>query len=368
MVSGKAFDKKQQGVALVTVLIIFSVLTILAVHILTQQNLHNRRSANIINSSKAYQYMIGAEEFGRSLLKQYFEQSKDKRVHRNQPWAQAPMTFPIEQNQGQLEGSIRDMHSCFNLNSIIMQAPAGTGRNGDTDGDGDNGNNLSDRNQLTEELGGDKGNDTRVEAEFGEKISGEKLFAKLIEPLLGNSETSPEALATALRDWIDDDTEPTGVDGAEDYTYTGLTIPYRTGNTLLAHSSELMVIKGFTSDIYDSIKDYICVLPSKEGTINVNTVKPEQAELVWILLEDVELSQVQQALQELPEDGYDESSFFEAIGGGKVSKDGRGRLAFDSKYLQMTATAVVQTGKAQMQSLFYKNNNEFKVVARHVGD
>ncbi|NVK22847.1 MAG: type II secretion system minor pseudopilin GspK [Kangiellaceae bacterium] len=356
-------NHRAKGLALITVLIIFAVLSILAVHILNRQNLHNSRTANIINNSRAYQYMYGAEVFAKSMLQQYFEQSKDKRVHRNQPWAQAPMTFPIEQNLGQLEGSIRDMHSCFNLNSIIMQPQQAASNTDD--------NNQSD--QLTEQshlppVQTLPTPNTKVDTEFGEKLAGEKLFSKLIEPLISQSEVSPDALATAVRDWIDDDSEPTGVDGAEDYTYTGLQIPYRTSNTLLAHTSELMVIKGFTAEIYDSIKDYICVLPSDEGDINVNTVDPDKAELVWILLEDVELSQVQQALQELPEDGYDESSFFEALGGGKVSEEGRGRLKFNSKYMQMTATAMVQSGRAQMQSLLIKNNNEFQVVARHIGD
>jgi len=347
--------QRQDGIALITVLVIFTVLSIMAIHILSNQHMNNRRTANIINSSKAYQYMYGAEEFAKSLLQNYFEESKQERVHRNQPWAQSPMMFPIEQNMGQLEGSVKDMHSCFNLNSIIMEPVAGVEDPAGEDGRGDSGGGL----QLVEESANSGAN---------EELPGQRLFTKLIEPLIEQSESSPSALAAAVRDWIDDDLEPSGIDGAEDYTYTGYSKPYRTGNTYLAHSSELMVIKGFNAKIYDSIKEYICVLPTDQGTINVNTVKPEQAELVWILLEDVDLATVKQALEQLPEDGYDEASFFETLGSGKVSQDGRGRLVFDSQYMQLTATAMVQTGSAKVQSLLKKTNTKFEVVARHIGD
>lgn len=344
--------RKQNGIALITVLVIFSVLSIMAIHILSNQHMNNQRTANIINSSRAYQYMYGAEEFAKSLLQNYFEESDQERIHRNQPWAQNPMMFPIEQNMGQLEGSVRDMHSCFNLNSIIMEPVVQAGS--EESGRGNGGGGL----QVVEETGGQP----------DEQLPGQKLFAKLIEPLIEQSESSPQALAAAVRDWIDDDLEPAGIDGAEDYTYTGLTKPYRTANTFMAHTSELMVVKGFNAAIYDSIKDYICVLPTEQGTINVNTVKPEQAELVWILLEDVDLATVRQALEQLPEDGYDEATFFETLGSGKVSKDGRGRLVFDSQYMQLTATAMVQSGRAKVQSLLMKSDNKFQVVARHIGD
>lgn len=353
MASGKYGARSQQGIALITVLVIFSVLSIMAIHILSNQHMNNQRTANIINSSRAYQYMYGAEEFAKSLLQEYFEESEQERVHRNQPWAQNPMMFPIEQNMGQLEGSVRDMHSCFNLNSIIMEplVEAGAG----DEGRGDSGGGL----QLVGE--NDSGSPD-------EQLPGQRLFAKLIEPLIENNEASPQALAAAARDWIDDDLEPAGIDGAEDYTYTGYSKPYRAGNTFMAHTSELMVVKGFDANIYDSIKDYICVLPTEQGTINVNTVKPEQAELVWILLEDVDLATVRQALEQLPEDGYDEASFFETLGSGKVSQDGRSRLVFDSQYMQLTAKAMVQSGSAKVQSLLMKSENKFEVVARHIGD
>ena len=347
---------KVRGVALITVLIIFSVLSVLAIQILNTQQMHVQRTANIINSSRAYQYMYGAEVFATAQLKEYFKESKAERVHRNQPWSQGAIAFEIEQGLGQLQGSIRDMHSCFNINSVLMEPV-------DTVGDEDG-----------RQLGGDSNSGGRGGVKSGNDGSessgmpGVDLFAKLLESSIDAEEASPQALAVATKDFIDEDQEPAGIDGAEDYHYTGLQVPYRTADTLLAHTSELMVVKGFNADIYDSIKEYICVLPTIDGTINVNTVKPEHAELVWMLLEDVELSQVRQALQELPDDGYDESSFFEALGSGKVSKQGKGRLVYDSKYMLLTAEARVNTGTAVVRSLMLNSDNEFHVVARHIGE
>jgi general secretion pathway protein K len=348
--------QNNRGVALITVLIIFSVLSILAVQILNSQQMHVQRTANIINGARAYQYMYGAEVFATDQLSNYFKESKAERVHRNQPWSQGAISFEIEQGLGQLEGQIRDMHSCFNINSVLMEPPS-VGEEG-TGGNLRSGNNL----------GNDSGGARRIGDTNDSGMPGVDLFAKLIEPHLGEETVSPQALATALKDWIDEDQEPSGIDGAEDYTYTGLEVPYRTADTLMAHTSELVVVKGFTPKIYDSIKELICVLPTTEGTINVNTVKPEHAELVWILLEDVELSQVKQALEELPEDGYDQTSFFEALGSGKISEKGKGRLVFDSKYLLLSARARVNTGTAVVHSLMLKNDSNFHVIARHIGE
>ncbi|GAA0205866.1 type II secretion system minor pseudopilin GspK [Kangiella japonica] len=348
--------QNSRGVALITVLIIFSVLSILAVQILSSQQMHVQRTANIINGARAYQYMYGAEVFATNQLSNYFKESKAERVHRNQPWSQGAISFEIEQGLGQLEGQIRDMHSCFNINSVLMEPPS--------TGEEETGGNLGAGNNL----GSDSGGERRIEDDNESGMPGVDLFAKLIEPHIGEETVSPQALATALKDWIDEDQEPSGIDGAEDYTYTGLEVPYRTADTLMAHSSELVVVKGFTPKIYDSIKELICVLPTTEGTINVNTVKPEHAELVWIMLEDVELSQVKQALDELPEDGYDETSFFEALGSGKVSEKGKERLVFDSKYLLLSARARVNTGTAVVHSLMLKNDSNFHVIARHIGE
>ncbi|MBV34791.1 MAG: general secretion pathway protein GspK [Rickettsiales bacterium] len=348
--------QNNRGVALITVLIIFSVLSILAVQILNSQQMHVQRTANIINGARAYQYMYGAEVFATDQLSNYFKESKAERVHRNQPWSQGAISFEIEQGLGQLEGQIRDMHSCFNINSVLMEPPS-VGEEG-TGGNLRSGNNL----------GNDSGGVRRTGDTNDSGMPGVDLFAKLIEPHLGEETVSPQALATALKDWIDEDQEPSGIDGAEDYTYTGLEVPYRTADTLMAHTSELVVVKGFTPKIYESIKELICVLPTTEGTINVNTVKPEHADLVWILLEDVELSQVKQALEDLPEDGYDQTSFFEALGSGKISEKGKGRLVFDSKYLLLSARARVNTGTAVVHSLMLKNDTNFHVIARHIGE
>lgn len=348
--------QNNRGVALITVLIIFSVLSILAVQILNSQQMHVQRTANIINGARAYQYMYGAEVFATDQLSNYFKESKAERVHRNQPWSQGAISFEIEQGLGQLEGQIRDMHSCFNINSVLMEPPSS--------GEEGTGGNLRSGNNLDNDSGGAR----RTGDTNDSGMPGVDLFAKLIEPHLGEETVSPQALATALKDWIDEDQEPSGIDGAEDYTYTGLEVPYRTADTLMAHTSELVVVKGFTPKIYESIKELICVLPTTEGTINVNTVKPEHAELVWILLEDVELSQVKQALEDLPEDGYDQTSFFEALGSGKISEKGKGRLVFDSKYLLLSARARVNTGTAVVHSLMLKNDTNFHVIARHIGE
>lgn len=357
----------QKGVALITVLVISAILVVYATFILNDKMILDRRTSNIINASRAEQYMIGAEAFGVSMLQQYFEQSKVKRVVRTQPWATTPMQFPIENDRGNLQGSVKDMHSCFNLNSILMSSSTSVDGSGkEPDNEPSEPDDIRLQQDNTQNAIDKK--DGPVQVAFGEKLAGEKIFIKLIEPLLPESEATASMLAATLRDWIDSDQEPASADGAEDYEYTGYQVPYRTGDTFLGHTSELLTIKGFTPEIYEAIKEYICVLPTNEGTINVNTVKPEHATLVWSLLKDVDLSTVTQVLNEMPEEGFSESDFFAALGQGKVAPEAQGRLVFDSKYLLMSAKAQIGTGVAKTQSLLLKNGNKFSVVARHIGE
>ncbi len=349
----------QSGVILVTVLIVVAVVSVLATQMFYDKNINHRRTANIVDADRAYEYVLGAEDLAIGLLDEAFRQEDSKGVNLGQAWAKGPLVFPIE--GGNLTGEVRDLGSCFNLNSVLAEATAPGGQSNGEQVD----TALEDRGP-----GGPEADQPR---DPFTPLGGQKIFARLLESLLVELEdlqTTPEALAAALRDWADEDIDPAGPDGAEDLYYLGLERPYRTGNTLLADESELLTIKGFTPEIYSKIRDYVCVLPETAGQININTVAPEQAELVWMLMESATLDTVRQVLSSRPEQGFATTAdFFARIGEGQLSNEGSGWLVIDSPWFQLDSNAIVGRGRAQLKTLLKKNSkHEFQVVARHTGD
>ena len=59
---------KQSGAALITAILITAIATIAAVSMASRQHLDIRRTTNVIESSQAYLFALGAEEWGKQVL------------------------------------------------------------------------------------------------------------------------------------------------------------------------------------------------------------------------------------------------------------------------------------------------------------
>jgi type II secretory pathway component PulK len=92
------------------------------------------------------------------------------------------------------------------------------------------------------------------------------------------AEEDAQALATAVRDWLDKDGEPAGEFGAETEYYQTLETPYESKNNVLASLAELRLIRGVTDLLYfgkegePGLKDLLTVY--SDGKININTAGP----------------------------------------------------------------------------------------------
>ncbi|MGD2117153.1 MAG: type II secretion system minor pseudopilin GspK [Chromatiales bacterium] len=91
--------------------------------------------------------------------------------------------------------------------------------------------------------------------------------------LLRNLEL-PLDVTDSIVDWIDGNSTVTYPNGAEDDYYTNKEQPYRTANNMIYHTSELMLIKGISYDVYEKLKPHIASLPVNIP-INVNTASIE---------------------------------------------------------------------------------------------
>ena len=97
------------------------------------------------------------------------------------------------------------------------------------------------------------------------KININKAEYKVLYQLLLGKE--PENLAASIINWRSP-AQPM-VEGAQDNDYESLAAPYKCKNADFSCIEELMLVKGMTPEIFDSIKEYVTVYT--DGKINLNT-------------------------------------------------------------------------------------------------
>jgi general secretion pathway protein K len=143
--------------------------------------------------------------------------------HLGEPWALRLPPMPVE--NGELAGYIEDQQGRFNLNNLVKGGKV----------------NLA---QLAN-------------------------FQRLLS-VLG----LPTALAGALVDWIDADSEPQPQGGAEDETYLAMQPPYLAANRPLIDVAELALVRGFDDAVRARLRPFVTALP-RFTAVNANTASPE---------------------------------------------------------------------------------------------
>lgn len=208
----------QTGVALITVMLIVSIASVLAVTMVTRQNLAIHQTMNALDQNQAFQYALGGEEIARQILNADFE-SEDKIDYLGEDWAGE--IEPFEYAEGEVEIRISDLQGLFNLNSLSVRAQAGQ--------------------------------------------ASKKRFLALLSVL-----ALDQMMLDRITDWIDVDQAP-GQLGAEDYEYLVLEPPYRTASTPMVDVSELRLLLDMPEENFQALYPYVCVLPDPNSDINVNT-------------------------------------------------------------------------------------------------
>lgn len=228
----------EDGVALLTVLLLVAVMSAVATGILDDIRFGLRRTENARNVGQAQWYALGAEALAQARIRRLWETNRD-RTPSPEEWNGRAFEFPTDDG-GVIRASVAEAGACFNLNSVVE------GRN-----------DL----YLRRDLGVDQ-------------------FIALTQALgLGQG---PE-LAEALVDWIDSDSFREGR-GGEDEAYAAGSPPYRTGGTLLSEVSELRAVRGFTPEVYARLRPYVCALPTSDPSpINLNTLPADKPELITML-------------------------------------------------------------------------------------
>ena len=94
---------RQRGVALVTVLLVVSIVTVICAGLILRQQLSIRGAANRVAIQQAWHYALGGEALGQSvLLRDLKKPGSDPRApidHPLEDWARPLPVFPIDQGE-----------------------------------------------------------------------------------------------------------------------------------------------------------------------------------------------------------------------------------------------------------------------------
>ncbi len=288
---------RQRGVAVLTAMLIVTIGTIIAVNLMWQATLDLRRTESALAADQGLLLMQGAEAWAADILRQDQVDSPTS-DNLSEPWATQLPPLPVD--GGTIVGKLEDLQGRFNLNNLIK--PDGT------------------QNDLARQ-------------QF------QRLLARLqLDP----------ALAGAVVDWLDADTEVRFPNGGEDVTYAGADPPYRTANSMITSPSELMAVTGFKRDIYTQLAPYVTALPI--GTkLNVNTAS---AVVLASLSDDIDISMAEGLVQQRNNGAFaDIDKTFEGLVDPQVLKTIDGV----SQHFLLTATVTLGTNQLTMRSVLQRD-------------
>jgi len=312
--------RAQNGVALITALLVTAIATIAAVSMMARQHLDLRRSENIFAADQAWLFATGIESWAMKVLER--DRSDNKTDHLGEDWA--TVLPPITVEGGVVAGRLEDLQGRFNLNNLVNEEGASQA-------------DIDMLKRLFDELDIDN---QRVQA---------------------------------IVDWVDKDQEASFPDGAEDNVYLGREPSYRTADRIMADPSELLLIDGITLEDYQALSPFVCTLPARTA-VNVNTAP---AEILQALVPGMEAGDAEQLVSEREDNPFISVGDFnkhalvakylnnKAPDDNKKMADG---MTVSSDYFLLTAAARYGLAEVSMASVINRDNDGARVVMHQQGE
>jgi len=292
-------------------MLITAVAAIAAAAMATRQHLDIRRSTNLMAIDQAYLFSLGVESWATQVLAR---DSADGQVdHLQEDWA--VVLPPITVEGAVLTGHVEDMQGRYNLNNLVDKGVVSA-------------NDLQNFQRLLQALD--------------------------IDPVL----------AQAVADWIDTDVQPEFPDGAEDDRYLGLELPYRTPNSPMVSPSELLLVTGFTREIYDKLAPYVTALPERTP-INVNTAA---APVLMSLAAGLTESDAEQLIEDRGDNGYQSVNDFKAHQVLKNKSLNDAAISVASNYFMVSSLTEFGNSRMTLNTLLHRAAGpKLSVMARAQG-
>jgi len=291
--------RSQRGIAAIVAILIVAIGTMIAVNLVWQGKLDQRRAEAALAADQGLLYVQGAEAWAADILRQDLVDSPEA-DHLGEEWAIELPPLPVD--GGAIQGRLEDLQGRFNLNNLI--ARDGT------------------ENQLAR---------------------------KEFERLLALVEVDP-ALAGAVVDWLDPDTDLRFPTGGEDVVYSSSDPPYRTANSMITSVSELLAISGIDRESYARLAPYLAALP--QGTkLNVNTASEV---LLASLSDNIDIGTAESLVeQRAGAEFLDIDDTF----AGLVEPDVLQTIDGVSEHFLLTATVTLGTNQLTMRSVLQRDRS-----------
>ena len=230
---------RQQGMALIIVLMLFAILSTLMLEIMFRQDRFLTRADNLLQWDKRYQYAMAAEVVAQQGLIDDLQDDQNNNALVDdcieEQWAVQLPPSPYE--DAMLSASVQDLQGRFNLNWLVTAQ---------------NDQFVRDPQRIDQ-------------------------LTRLIDATFPD-QTNASRLANEMADWLDSNNIVDGVEGAEDPEYRSR----RTPNMPAAHESELRALLGFqVTDQPENSEVWGLFTALPLGTtLNVNTAPPQVLDAV----------------------------------------------------------------------------------------
>ena len=316
--TGVITGRHQQGVAIITALLIVTLAATISITISTQLQLDVRRTGNLVATDQAHIYSLLAEKSLQVILQDDDLRDGFIEILIRDGIAKQPLLI----DNATIEAEVTDLSACINVNSLVR-----------ADGT---------PNAITE--------------------------ARLTQ-LFTNKDITNN-LTQAIIDWIDSDLTNTTPNGAEDGYYMNLEKPYRTAQSPLYSIYELRLIKGFeNNDDYQLVTQLItgandqnsgrfsgpvlCAFKTNKPTpININTASVEVLES---LQPDITKAQLDDVLQQRTDDALTK------VPAVFTTAD---NLATESSYYLLKTRVLIGNASRVMYSIIYWDGKKTSTISR----
>lgn len=249
---------RERGSALLTVLLLVAVMATIAATALDRIAVGTRLAANIATVGQARAWLGTAELLATTRIEDLLA-ADEAQTTRAGNWMGVEQTIALPDG-ATVRARIEDGGNCFNLNSLVEQ---------------------------------------KQDSSLAARPLAQSQFRALMS-LLGIAEGEAARIAASAADYIDSDSSPIA-GGAEDGAAGALN-----PNHMMADASELRAVAGVTDRHYNLLRPWICALPTADlSPINVNTILPEQAPLLAMLVPGrLDVSRARAQIASRPAAGY----------------------------------------------------------------
>lgn len=286
-------DPKQRGAALLTVLLLVAVMATASAVALERLTLAARLSGSAAAMEQARFHQLATEELA---LQRISAVSAADRTTLAGGWHNRAFAVPLPQGSGTLR--VTDGGNCFNLNSLVAPGPDGPG---------------------------------------AARPLAMAQFAALMT-IIGVDGDATARIAASTADWIDSDAVPLPSGSEIDAPNAALTDP-----------AQIAAVPGMEPAVWARLAPWVCALPTHDlSPINVNTLLPEQAPLLQMLVGPALTSAAARTqLAARPSDGYESvTSFWQsgALRAMRVPEDTAAQVRVKTRWFRLDT--IIRTGDA----------------------